>query len=686
MSAQEGVGSIEDKRGGERVQEAAAVKVVSADKDSSSSGGGMGGVNPLGATVLENKPPPQTSRWGKIPRGERPLSISLDNEGNENYQGWESARTTSGGNPVLLQSRSTSSFSLKTQVEGVAVNPAQHLRRRTHGNAGSPQPQRRDFTKEPAPVKMSATIAARLDETELMTGKSSSRKLDEGHNTHEGTATIASPLKTIHSDTESFPAAASKLPPTLPPSPDRGRRAYLGSTAKLDDKGCDRHGLAPCTLCGEGAYGSQRSPGFFEGPGLPPPAAETALPGAKTMPAAGPCDRHLLVDCILCKMFVAAARNGGGGGGGGGGVSPALRVGPSPHQVGSLGRSLSLPGGGSGSLTDVPSLATRTAVAACAGDRLARCERHGLLGCFLCGFGAKAQAVPGRIEHRNSPQATSAASLRANERVSFSPTPSLVLPSPISDGVDVRTGGAAALGDGAAQPSRDSERGGLAFGSVATPETDPVVGGSEGASNRDRPEKEAPELFGHATRFMVATGEATAEAAGDSPLPAGIWGAPGVARVGLCSGDGFHPALSNNRGGRPAENPIGNASGHDVLAGGSAFRAVGGGRPSRHSAGEEGRGTPADDKPRRGHRRNSRGDTPRAGRGRASKPSKPSGHGRTDSGGGGGGGGSRRFSAGNVDLRDGKKSYGGGVRGREKHGGGDDLAARALTAALAVLR
>lgn len=121
-----------------------------------------------------------------------------------------------------------------------------------------------------------------------------------------------------------------------------------------------------------------------------------------------PCDRHLLLDCILCKMLSPTAFGGGVSPNVLGGVSHSSHGGVS-HLQGKLGRSTSLPALGAisqrendGGGSDTRDETAAAAFAIGARDRhtvrglsMNRCERHDLLGCFLCGLGKANSRTPG---------------------------------------------------------------------------------------------------------------------------------------------------------------------------------------------------------------------------------------------------------------------------------------------------
>lgn len=173
----------------------------------------------------------------------------------------------------------------------------------------------------------------------------------------------------------------------------------------------------------------------------------TAGKGAATGVAPGePCDRHLLLDCILCKMLSPTVY--------GGGVSPTVRGGVSQsshggvqHLQGTLGRSTSLPalgaasqrninGGGSDmrgeTAAEAFAMGTRDRRHTARDPSMNRCERHDLLGCFLCGLGTVNSTRSGGGVSKQKFCAKEAATLPSPQR--------LVLPPPVLQNSELQTG------------------------------------------------------------------------------------------------------------------------------------------------------------------------------------------------------------------------------------------------------
>lgn len=175
-----------------------------------------------------------------------------------------------------------------------------------------------------------------------------------------------------------------------------------------------------------------------------------------------PCDRHLLLDCILCKMLTPTAY--------GGGVSPTV-----------LGRSTSLPALGAtsqrgGGMKDESATAAAATIAKGTRDRRSttpglsvnRCERHDLLGCFLCGLGAANSTTTGGELLKQY--------FRANEMATFSSSQRLVLPPPVLHDVRPGTGGTPPSRGFVGQNSKTSTAATLGFELAPWEECFPAVG------------------------------------------------------------------------------------------------------------------------------------------------------------------------------------------------------------------
>lgn len=154
-----------------------------------------------------------------------------------------------------------------------------------------------------------------------------------------------------------------------------------------------------------------------------------------------PCDRHLLFDCILCKMSSPTEYGGGFSPTVLGGVSPSSHGGALQLQGMVVGRSTSLPalgaisqrGDGGGTRGGTPAAAIGTSVkrSTASDSSMNRCERHDLLGCFLCDFGTANSTAPGGgVSKRNY----------LSKEGNISSSQRLVLPPPVFHDADPQKG------------------------------------------------------------------------------------------------------------------------------------------------------------------------------------------------------------------------------------------------------
>lgn len=496
----------------------------------------------------------------------------------------------------------------------------------------------------------------------------------------------------LHAGKRPYVAKAFEVAPPLPLSPGPVRGNDFLSAARLDVKGCPRHGLAPCSLCSALSSSSPRSSGG---------RSMTPLLPARVL--GGPCDRHLLLDCILCKILSPAVC--------GDGLSPTSYRRPTPHQH-VLGRSTSLPllggtftgrgdgrgngggdGGGGIDISGVPVTAsTETALYS---PSSSRCERHDLLCCFLCGSTVKSPTAPRVGDSTNT--------RHGDDRPVLSPAPRLVLPSPTSHGGAQQAGGASPASAFIDQPLRSSRDAALGSGS-ATSEIDPIVVGGEwgnsGRWNKDSPEHAVGRsILFKAPRPSGATTEVATDAEGPtvSKVCEGSLGPDDAEDAGSRRVDA--PSSSKpqkpSRGGFQGRHVNRETTENLFLAGGGIFRARESSDRISHAADNGkstgrvrdrkapgGRSADAVDAVRHRLQHRSRGGTPRR---RTPKPStgKLTGQGRRNRG----HQGSKASANGDgvVRGRAQANTVVSATRAREKLGD-DDLAARAITAALAVLQ
>lgn len=417
------------------------------------SGEKYGEAEALAPSAVESKARPARDEGAEMMRvGERPPPQTEDRMiyGGENRDDQENGGISRRAKPVLPQPRGGR----------VALDPAR-TRWSTYGTARSPRPPQ--------------GVPARLGETET------NREHGAGQNSMVGVVR----LKMRSSAAKAFDGA-STLSLSLPLSPDpaRGDTCFANAN-KLDGEGCRRHGLEPCALCGVRSCSPLRLSGD-----------RSSAPSFTERARGDPCHRHLLLNCILCKMLSPAVC--------GDGLSPASYGRTTPHQH-VLGRSTSLPalratatsrgggrgngggdGGGGVGVTSVPATAAKTAFDRVGSPSTHRCDTHDLLCCFLCGSRAKSPAA--------TKGGDSTGSRRADGGPVLSPAPRLMLPAPTLDGCGFRPGGASSAGAFIDRSLRSSE--GTAFSSVSTAsQIDPVIrGGSK---------KEDPELCGRSILFRT---------------------------------------------------------------------------------------------------------------------------------------------------------------------------------------
>eukprot|EP00903_Cladosiphon_okamuranus_P014600 g13539.t1 len=303
-----------------------------------------------------------------------------------------------------------------------------------------------------------------------------------GKDTAEQGTTAGGPHLEIRS---LFASEGLEVAPTpslsLPLSPDPARDTGFVNADKIDGKGCQRHGLAPCSLCGVARDSSLLR--LSDDGSSAPPVAERVK-------GDGPCDRHLLLNCILCKMLSPAPFRDG---------LPPASFGRTTEQRHVVGRSSSLPalcgaaaGGGGGrtngggrsgggaDITDVqvPVRATKLALGGVGSPSTYRCDRHDLVGCVLCGSIMKSPPGP--------PGRSPADSRHADDALAFSPAPPrLVLPSPtLHGGGSLHVGGASPIGAFMDQPLRNRKGASAALGSgSAISAIDTVSRVGEGGNN-----------------------------------------------------------------------------------------------------------------------------------------------------------------------------------------------------------
>lgn len=528
------------------------------------------------------------------------------------------------------------------------------------------------------------------------TDRDGSAQSSRSRNADQGTKAGGAQLG-FGSMAEAFGSGSTPSPPP-PLSSDSVRDTGFVSTTALGGKGCQRHGLAPCSLCG--ARDSSPLPRSDDRRSAPPFTG-------RAQHGDNPCDRHLLLDCILCKMLSPTVVRGGGG------LSPASfgRTTPRQHV---LGRSTSLPalggtatsggddygirggdgGGDSGGGVDTTGAlvtGTKTAFDRGGGPSTYRCDRHDLLGCFLCGSRTKSPTAPrggGPAESRHP-----------DDGPALHPAPRLVLPSPMYHGGGVHVGGASSPAGAFVvddqQPYRRSKGAALGSGSASSEMGSAFGDGVTDAGDDGVPKKYGTELVGGPVVYRAPRqGEAAGKVNNSAALP--------PAEANGCeepsSSDVTKHADFGFVGRRPWSDQrtpslYGDHSENRPLAGGDIARARGSsggtstdGVQARGASGRRGADAAADAvRHRRQHR--SRGGTPR----RRRTPPKPynaslvvhdPGRGRHN-----------RSLQGSMSIENGGAARGrarantiaSATRAREKLGD-DDLAARAMTAALAVLQ
>lgn len=521
------------------------------------------------------------------------------------------------------------------------------------------------------------------------------------NNAEQGTSAGGSSLEVRSSAAEAF-EVASTLSVSLPRSPDPVRHADFVNPTKLDGeggKGCHRHGLEPCALCGTSNGTPVRSSGDRS---MAPPFAERVQGG-------GPCDRHLLLDCILCKMLSPVSY--------GDGLSPISYGRTARHQH-ILGRSTSFPafgsvtgvsssggpgsGGGDGGGGVEGTGAPDTAAHTVGSPSAYRCNKHDLLGCFLCGCGNQSLTAPragGSTDARH-----------AEGEPAFSPAPQLVLPSPTLHGGGLQRVGAPPAGTFIDQPSRSIKGPAPGSGSGAS-EIDLAFGGCEGGNNGTS-KKQDPELFGRTMLFSAPHPAGAAMKIDNNQRtfcdpPLGSDAARGVASFrGVGTRPPSNHQVTDTRVGHQRRNTNDGENTEPLsLAGGSTNRTLGRSFSNKmnHTARDDGKptnrarrskGTPvtrsvdaADESVRHGRHQRSRGRTPRRRR-TLSKPFKPKpvGHDDPSTTSSRSSRGVRSSNSGDVVRgRAQASTVVSATRAREKMGD-VDLAAKAITAALAVLQ
>lgn len=588
--------------------------------------------------------------------------------------------------------------------------------RGTHGSDGDLRPAesvlyqpRTGAAVDPAPTRRSLRGVARNPRSSQgipeQLGKAETHRNDSAE---QGTTAGCTHLEIRSSYAAEGLEVAPTPPLSVPLSPDPVRDTGFVNAAKIDGKGCQRHGLAPCSLCGAAR---ESSPLRLSND------RSSAPPIAERVKGDGPCDRHLLLDCILCKMLSPAPCGDG---------LPPASFGRTTANQHVLGRSASLPalggaaasgrngGGGSGGAADmtgehVPATATKPASDRVGSPSTYRCDRHDLVGCFLCGSNVKSPIGP-----RGG---SSADSRRAVAGLAFSHAPPrLVLPSPTLHGGELQIGVASPVGAFIDQSLRSSKGAGAVLGAgSATSEIDFVFDGGEGGNNGVT-KNEDPELFVRSILFRaphragaarkVSNDEAApteAEEVGSEPFVADV-----ARDADFCGVDG-RPSSSQptpSRGGcqrKKASSEKTTENSSLAAGGGGTVRARGSPDGRNHAGHDSGksstdgvrvRGAPG----RRGvgaagdaahHRRQhrSRGGTPRR-RKTTSKPSmanlvsRDPGRSRDN----------RSLEGSNhreisrvVRARAHANTVVSATRAREKLGD-DDLAARAMVAARAVLQ
>lgn len=296
----------------------------------------------------------------------------------------------------------------------------------------------------------------------------------------------------------------------------------------------------------------------------------------------GPCDRHLLSDCILCKMLSPTVSYGQKSPKAlGGGESPTLGGGREgfAHQ-GVPGRSNSLPvlrystskdwdggGGGDGAVTNTNRI---SGVGDGNGIRRARasgnhpCERHELVACFLCGSGGRDSTT---TREQDSFQ------LIGDAR---SPSSRLSVPSP--HGGEIETGITTPSCAAAEQPLRSSGDTAFGFGVVDAAPLFSVAKNDEICSRR----KGGLELSGHSIRFRAPLSGSDDASVGDDTVLTTKKSAV-ESTVSVCAGRAYDDSFdvghglfhscrqlsrSANRQGRKSKKPPEN----DVIVGGSTVK------------------------------------------------------------------------------------------------------------------